>query len=165
MTRAVLAVLVLSSCGAVSFDVDQDLQEQTVQGSTLPVALMTLLPNAFKLTIDINAAVAAHGTGPAKSATLKSLSLAITPHSAPMGNFDFLQSAHLFVSASGQPMVEVANITSVPKGATALDFTIIPNVDLLPYIQAGANITATATGNQPSMDTSFDGHVTVTVHI
>jgi hypothetical protein len=46
-----------------------------------------------------------------------------------------------------------------------LTFTITPDVDLLPYIQAGADISATATGTQPAMDTSFDGHVTVTVHI
>jgi hypothetical protein len=61
--------------------------------------------------------------------------------------------------------VEVANSAPVPRGATTLDFNIVPNVNLLPYINAGATISATATGTQPAQDTSFDGHVVVTVKI
>jgi hypothetical protein len=161
----VLPLALLFSCGAVSFDVDQDLAQQTVPGSPLGGLLGSFVANPFKLNIDINSEVQKRGTGPAKSAQLKSLSLAITPHSAPVGNFDFLTEAHLFVEGNGVAKVEVANITSVPKGATTLDFNITPNVDLLPYINAGGDITATASGTQPAMDTSFDGHITVTVKI
>jgi hypothetical protein len=161
-----LPLALLFSCGNLaSFDVDQDLQQQTVPGSPLGGLLGTFVANPFKFTIDINAEVQKRGTGPAHSAQLKSLSLAITPHSAPVGNFDFLTEAHLFVEGNGVAKVEVANITSVPKGATTLDFTITPNVDLLPYINAGGDISATASGTQPAQDTSFDGHITVTVKI
>jgi hypothetical protein len=127
--------------------------------------LGTFLSSPFKFSIDINAEVAKHGTGPATSAALESLSLSITPHNAPTGNFDFLQEVHLFVEADGLAKLEIANVIMVPKGSVIINFTILPSINLLPYIQAGANISATAVGTQPSQDTSFDGHVTVLVHI
>ena len=37
----------------------------------------------------------------------------------------------------------------------------MPDVELLPYINAGAQITATATGTQPSSDFSYDGSIRV----
>jgi hypothetical protein len=161
----VLPLALFFSCGAVSFDVQQDLQQETVSGNPLGGLLGSFVANPFKFTIDINAEVQKRGTGPAHSAQLKSLSLAITPHSAPVGNFDFLTEVHLFVEGTGLSKVEVANVTSVPKGATTLDFNITPNVDLLPYINAGGDISATASGTQPAQDTSFDGSLTVTVKI
>ncbi len=72
---------------------------------------------------------------------------------------------HLFVLGTGLTQAEVANLDPVPKGQTTLSFNIVPGVDLLPYINAGATITATATGTQPTQDTSFDGHVQVEVRI
>jgi hypothetical protein len=165
--RRALLLLSLSavSCGTVSFDVDQDLDMQTVAGSPLGGVLGTFVANPFKLNINISAEVARRGTGPATGAQLKALSLSITPHTAPNGNFDFLSEVHLFVEGAGLPKVEIASSAPVPKGATTLDFTIVPNVNLLPYINAGATISATAMGTQPAHDTSFDGHVTVTVKI
>jgi hypothetical protein len=164
--RFLLLLPLLSACGAVKFNVDQDLAQETVQGSPLGGVLpQSFLPNPFKLTIDIKAEVAKRGTGPAQKAFLRSLTLAITPHDAPQGNFDFLSEVHLFVEGVGVTKAEVAKLQPVPKSATKLDFTLVPDVDLLPYINAGATITATATGNQPNMDTSFDGHVTVEVDI
>jgi hypothetical protein len=165
MWRALIpAIVLLCCCGNVSFDVDQDLPTETVQGGLLGM-LGTLLPTPFNFTINLQQQEQMHGTGPAKSAQLTSLTMAITPHDMPVGDFSFLQEAHLFVSASGLAKVEIANITSVPSKATTLSFNIVPNVDLVPYIQAGADISATASGSQPPQDTSFDGHLTVTVHI
>jgi hypothetical protein len=129
------------------------------------VMLPSFLPNPLKLNIDIKSEVAKRGTGPAKQAFLKVLTLSIVPHTAPKGNFDFLSEVHLFVEGPGLTKAEVANMTSVPKSATTLNFNIVPNVDLLPYINAGATITASATATEPAMDTTFDGHVTVEVDI
>jgi hypothetical protein len=163
--RALFLLPLLTACGAVHFDVDQDLDQSTVTGSVLGGVLPALLPNPLKLNIDIKAEVAKRGTGPAKKALLKSLTLSITPHDAPVGNFDFLDEVHLFVEAPSIDKAEVAKLAPVPKSATKLDFTIVEGVDLLPYVNAGATISATATGTQPRMDTSFDGHVTVEVDI
>ena len=43
--------------------------------------------------------------------------------------------------------------------------SIVPKIDLLPYINAGANISATATDTSPSQTVTYDGNVTVTIHI
>jgi hypothetical protein len=160
-----LLVPLLASCGAVKFDVEQDLAAQSVPGSVLGGVLPSFLPNPAKLNIDIQAEVAKRGTGPAKAAYLKSLTLAITPHDAPSGNFDFISEVHLSVEAPGVEKKEIARLIAVPKSTVKLTFDIVPDVDLLPYIAAGATISATASGTQPRMDTTFDGHVDVEVRI
>jgi hypothetical protein len=68
-------------------------------------------------------------------------------------------------NSSSLPKVEIANLKPVPKGQTTIDLTIVPGIDLLPYINAGAKISATASGHQPTQDTSYDGTVVVTIHI
>lgn len=165
---AIALAALQAGCGALSFDVDQNLPEQTVPGSPLGGLLPSFIPNPIPLQIDLQAAEKAHGTGPASHAYLSALTLAATPHSNPSGNFDFLDEVHIFVSAQNGgslPRVEIATLKPVPKGQTQVTFTIVPNVDLLPYINAGAQIDSTASGRQPSMDFTFDGHLVVTVKI
>jgi hypothetical protein len=161
---AIAAVLSLAGCGAIGFDVSQDIPQQTVQGSPLGALLPSSLLS-FPLTIDVKQAEAAHGTGPATSANLKSIVFTALPHDMPMGNFDFVDEIHIFVAASNLPMVEIANEKPVPKSLTTLPLTVVPNVDLLPYINAGATISASASGHEPSQDFSFDGSVTITIRI
>jgi hypothetical protein len=163
--RLLLLLPLLTACGAVHFDVDSDLDATTVNGSPLGGVLPSFLPNPVKLNVDLKAEVAKRGTGPAKAAFLKALTLSITPHDAPQGNFDFIDSVHLFVEASGVTKAEVAKLDPVPRSQTKLTFDLIDGVDLLPYINAGAEITATAMGSAPSMTTTFDGHVTIDVRI
>ncbi len=154
----------LTSCGAVSFGVEQDLGRQDIQGSLLGGVLPSFLPNPAKFTIDLKAEVAKRGTGPARSAFLKSLTLNISP-STPEANFDFLQEVHLFTEGAGLERVEIAKLQPVPRGVKSLSFEIVPNVDLLPYVNAGATLSATATATQPGKDTSFDGKVAVEVRL
>jgi hypothetical protein len=53
----------------------------------------------------------------------------------------------------------------VPKGQKTISIPPTPGVDLLPYIKAGANISASGSGHLPSQTTTYNGHVTVTVHV
>lgn len=166
--RGLLAVALLSSgCGLIAFDVDQDLPQQTVAGS----ALGGLLPGtllATPLQVDFKSETEKRNTGPATSANLKLLRFQLTPHDAPMGNFDFLDEVHVFIDAPSNaslPKREIASLAPVPKGQTTIVLDVAPGVDLLPYGNAGAEITASATGHQPQMDVTFDGHVTITIHI
>src|SRR5690242_10632556 len=102
MVRALWLLPLICSCGAVSFNVEADLAEQSVPGSPLGGLLPSFLPNPARLNVDIKAEVAKRGTGPAKAAFLKSLSLSITPHDAPNGrNFNFISEVHLFVEGPG----------------------------------------------------------------
>ena len=75
--RLVLAAIVSIGslgCGLASFDVSQNIPEQTVPGSPLGALLPASL-FAIPMNIDIQSETAARGTGPASSATLKSVSL------------------------------------------------------------------------------------------
>ena len=169
-TLALAVALAATGCGAISFDVSQAVPEQQVPGSPLGGLLPSFLPQPFPVTIDVQQETQKRSTGPASSANLKQVEFQITPHDAPRGNFDFVDEIHIFVapsssSGSSLPMVEIANLKPVPKGQTKIDLTIVRGVDLLPYINAGASISATASGHQPAETVTYDGTVVVTVHI
>lgn len=159
------ALALLTSCGAIRFDLDQPISEQRVPGNLLGGVLPNFFPNPFKLTIDVQAETEKRGTGPATAAFLKSLDLNATPAGNPSGTFDFLDEVHVFVEAPGQPKVEVATLKPVPKGQTSVSFAIAPDVNLLPYINAGATMSTTATGTQPAKDFTFDGKAVFEVRI
>jgi hypothetical protein len=166
----VLAAAALASgCGAIGFDVSQSVPEQQVPGSPLGGLLPSFLPQPFPITIDIKQETAKRSTGPASSANLKQVEFEMTPHGQSSSTFDFVDEIHIFVAPSSAgsslPMVEIANLKPVPKGQTKIDLTIVPGIDLLPYINAGASISATASGHQPAQTVTYDGTVVVTVHI
>lgn len=163
-----LLLLALAGCGGIPFDVGQDLPEQRVPGSPIGGLLPSFIPTPIPLTIDLRAETQKRSTGPARSATLKELTLTATPRAMPSGTFDFLTEVRIYVAARGDsslPRVEIARLQPVPTGQTTVTFTIVPGVDLLPYVNAGAEITATATGTQPRQDFSYVGHIEITVRI
>jgi hypothetical protein len=150
-----------SGCGLVSFDVSQDIPAQTVPGSPLG-ALLPVSLFAIPLNIDIRSEAAAHGTGPASSVTLSSVSLTVM---SPSGaTFDFVDSIVINISGPGLSEVEIGRLQPVP-GTASISIPPAGGVDLLPYINAGATITAKASGHMPASDTTFVGTVVVTVHV
>lgn len=158
----------LSGCGAIAFDLEQAIPEQTVQGSPLGGLLPSFLPTPFKMTLDVSAETQKRSTGPATSAGLKAISFSATPHGTATGNFDFVEEIHIFISTTGNsslPRVEIATLKPVPKGLKTLDLVVVPGIDLLPYINAGAEVSAQASGTQPIMSFTFDGRVVVTIRI
>lgn len=162
LALAAPALLSGAGCGLIKFDVAQDIPAQTVPGSPLG----DLLPSSLfsiPLNIDLNSAVQSHGTGPAKSANLKSLTFSITMPAG--GNFDFMDSITITIAADGLPDQVVAALPSVPRGAGSISIPPTPNVDLLPYIQAGARITGSGSGRLPAQDTTYVGKVIITVHV
>jgi hypothetical protein len=156
------AALLFGGCGLVSFDVSQDIPAQTITGSPLGALLPASL-FAIPMNVDLSSATASHGTGPASSVTLSSLTLTVT---APAGGtFDFVDSISIDLSASGLPDTEIAKLAPVPRGKNSISIPPTPGVDLLPYINAGATIKASASGHLPAQDTTFVGKVVVTVHV
>jgi hypothetical protein len=157
-------VLLATGCGIIPFDVDQDIPEQRIAGNPLGGILPAFLSAPIPLNIDLKAETQKRDTGPAKSANLKALRFRATS----TGNFDFLDEIHIYVDSQNQPSLprkEIARLSPVPKGQTTIELQVIDGVDLLPYINAGAEISAMASGHQPAMDFTYDGHVTITVHI
>jgi hypothetical protein len=157
-----LSALGAAGCGLLAFDVGQDIPAQTVPGSPIGALLPASL-FSIPMNVDIQSETAARGTGPARSATLSSLTLAT--HSS--ATFEFLSSIAISISASGGanlPQKEIARLQPVPATST-IAIPATPGVDLLPYIKQGATITATASGHMPASDVSFDGRVVITVHL
>lgn len=167
--RLALALLVATAgCGLVNFDVEQPIAEQQIAGSPLGGVLPQLFPQAFPITINVKSETDARGTGPATNAQLKSLTLFITPKDAPKANFDFVNEIRVFVESPSDKTLakkEIATATAVRKGTTVLEFTIAPEVNLLPYINAGADISTTASGTQPSSRVTFAGNVVIKISI
>jgi hypothetical protein len=164
-----LSLLLCVGCGGLRFDVGQDLPEQRVAGSPLGGLLSGVLPGvAIPLNIDVRAETEKRNTGPARHVYMKSLTLRTTPAAMPSGTFDFLDEIRLFVGprqGGSLPQSEVGRLVPVPKGQTRIEVPPLPDVDLLPYLNAGAQITATARGSQPPKDITFDGRIEVTIVI
>jgi hypothetical protein len=158
------AVLSFAGCSLLDFDASQDIPPQTVPGSPIGAVLPASL-FSIPMNIDLQSETAGHGTGPASSVTLKSITLTI---SSPSGaTFDFVDSISIVIFSSGHSELlkkEIARLQPVP-GTTSISIPPTPGVDLLPYINAGATITASASGHMPSVDTTFGGTVVVTIHI
>src|SRR5689334_7158195 len=98
----VMIALSLAGCGALGFDVDQDLPEQRVPGSPLGGLLPSFLPTPLPLNIDLKSETQKRSTGPATAAYLKALSFSITPHDHPATNFDFVDEIHISIASPSQ---------------------------------------------------------------
>lgn len=165
MYKVILSALLLCGCG-LPFTIGQDVPEQTVPADPNPLPI-PVGQEFFRipLTIDLQSEIENRKTGPAKSVLLRSLTLAATRNS---GNFDFLDEVHIFIAPSqgtALPEVEIATLNPVPRGVTNVSFTIVPDVELLPYIQQGARVISRVTGRYPQQQFTFDGHLRVTIYI
>jgi hypothetical protein len=164
-----LAALSSAGCGIISFDIDQDIPPSIIYGDPNNTAILAAGGTPQPLVLDIQAETQARHTGPASSAHLKSLSFTITDPSMPPDNtFKFATEVHIYLipqnPSSSLSTIEIANLKPVPPN-TRIDMIPIPGVDILPYANEGADITASASGYFPSVDTTYVGHVTVTVKI
>src|SRR5687767_8779782 len=72
------ACVFLFGCGALQFDVGQELPEQTLQGSVLGGVLPSFVPDPIRLDIDVKAETQRRNTGPATKVQLKSMKLQVT---------------------------------------------------------------------------------------
>lgn len=173
MRRAELGLLVVlfstvtvgaAGCGAISFDVSQDIPATMIFGD--PNSMPVVAGSDAPLTLDIQAETDQRHTGPASAAYLKDLSFTITIPQG--GGFYFVSAVTIYLTpknpASRLPIVKIAESSPIPD-ANTIHITPIPGVDMLPYSNEGATIDATAAGRFPTEDTTYVGHVVVTVKI
>lgn len=160
---ALAACVTVMGCGAVGFDVEQKLPEQRVSGSAFGGLLPSFVPQQ-RLSVDLKQETAKRNTGPATAAYLKSLTFTVTNAS---GNFDFLESAVVSIAApsASLPKQNIAVIQDVVKGSTTVKFAVDPSVNLLPFINAGAEVSAGGEGSQPTKDVTFDGLLVIDVRL
>jgi hypothetical protein len=155
-----LALLSQAGCGLVGFDVEEKIPEQQVPGS--PLGGLLPLSFAFPLSIDLESQTKAQGTGPARSASLKTLELSIL---APEGTtFEFLDTIRIDISAEGIEARTIARLDDVPSQAR-ISLTVVSDVDLLPFIRKGALLKATATGRVPQQTVRFEGRVVIHIRV
>lgn len=173
-TLAILALGLAACEGALDFDLEQPIPENTAPGNSTACLASDLLTTPFfqpfALNLDVIAATAAQDTGPAGRVELKSMGLSITATKRPgadVDNFDFLQKIEIFVESkkAGSALVrkKVAALDPVPKGQTEIAIVPVAGEDLLPYINEGANVTASVTATSPCDEESFNGKVVVRV--
>ncbi len=170
LTLALTTCAFAQGCGLAQFPLGYDIGEQVVPGSPLgPVLGGTLVD--VPINIDLSAATAARGTGPAQHVYLTDLTLAVTTTDEPAGDTDdlsFISTIQIFVessqSGSALPRVRVAHLDSVPAGARSISLQT-DGVDLIGYVREGARLTASATGHAPPDDVSYDGHLDLAVQV
>jgi hypothetical protein len=160
----VVAAGAAAGCGNIAFDVDQDIPATTIFGD--PTGGVLSATGAQELTLDIRAETESRHTGPASAAYLKELTFTVTQPAN--GTFYFASQVSIYLTpknpASALQSVKIANLDPVPA-ETTIRLVPIPGVNMLPYSEEGANITATATGFFPTEDTTYVGHVVVEVRI
>src|SRR5262245_23278423 len=124
-------------CGAISFDISQDIPATTITGD--PNSMPLVGNAAAPLTLDILAETQQRHTGPASSAHLKDLTFTITVPQG--GTFYFARGVSIFLvpinPMSRLPSVEIANLAPIPNTNT-IHVTPVPGVDMLPYANEGS---------------------------
>lgn len=155
-------IVLLAGCGVTNFDVEQDIEEQTIPGSALPDVLGQFFE--FPLELDIRAEIEAMETGPINAVYLKALTLTITDTALLGGDrddWDFVRSIDVFIASTADgsdlPMVEVATVTN-PGAVQVMTFVPVGGLNLLPYVNEGSAMTADADADAPPDDVTYIGN-------
>ena len=163
-----ILLTVLTACSIADFDVDQNVPEQHVPGSSIPGPLAALFP--VPINLDIESKIKAQNTGPIDGITLSSLTLTITATDRPASDVDdwaFVENIDVFVEStragSTLPKVKIASI-SRPGAVQTMSFDVESAVNLKPYVEEGSQVDSTGSGTAPSDDVSYDGKAVFTVH-
>ena len=165
---AVTALLLLGAgavagCGLVSFDTTVNIAPSTVPGNPAAAANLPTVVTTTEIAIDKNNLPS--NTDLADSVKLSSLTLQVT---APEGaTLDFLSGVTLTIVAPADSHLPPRQIAAGAPEAGAGHVTLKPtaDVDLLPYIKAGAVVRAVGTGRPPAIDTTVAGKAVLTVSV
>jgi hypothetical protein len=155
------ALSAFAGCGTISFDIEESIPATELPGDPTAVDVQ-VSTDPTPLMLDIDAETERQRTGPASSARLKSLTFTIRKPAG--GTFYFAREVKIFMVSAGLREVEIANLSPIPDTPT-INLKPVPGVELLPYARAGARIRASATGNLPREDTTYDGRVVINVKI
>ena len=160
MTKLLIAALglaLLAACDIADFDTTREIPSETI-----PAAPVSLDTGVQSLDIPLDQTVAPTSTSIVNAVYLDELELVATS-----GDWGFLQSMDVYISStlkgSTLPKVVAASVSN-PGPIQRLEFVPTPNINLVPYVNEGAELTATATGTPPTQEVIFDGEYTLHVH-
>jgi len=170
---SVVAVLfgLTAGCQPSNFEMTLDLPERR-QSANPAGAITTFLPTPFVFVVNLTDEAKIRNANPPRQAFLKDLSFSITSTARPVGDidtFDYLNTAEFFVEPTRPGSVlEKVKVAIVPskQGPTGEFWpSLVSNVNLLPLLQEGAHLTATATGVTPPDDVSYSGKIVLSVDV
>ena len=174
LLSVVLCAPLIAACGDDfgSFVVERDLPEQRIEGSLIGGLVGDFFEVPIPINIDLESEIAAQNAGPARSAELERITLEVTATGVGTGDeddFAFVDRVEIYVASTDADTtlgrVLVASVSDVVEGTTTLDFDVSYDVDLLPYIEEGAQFTSESEGQQPSDDVTFEGAFAVRIHV
>jgi hypothetical protein len=165
-------VALASGCAPIGFEISQTLDEQRVMGDPIANAAGQILPAGTLAPITLSVDLAAESNRrrvPIGRVFLKSLSFDITSTAEPVGDsddFSFIRTMNIYLECTGAgctlPRVLVATVSN-PGTIRTLPFAIVPNVNVKPYIDAGARVVLEADAIAPPDDTTFNGTIVLRV--
>ena len=165
-----LAGLFGSGCQPEAFDVTLTIPEQRQPGGS--GMIQTFVPTQWVIVVSLADEAKIRGTNPPKKAFVKDFSFAITSTSRPVGDvdtFDYLNTAEFFLepTRAGSQLLKlkIADIPSKEGPAGEIYPRLISDLDILPLLNEGARLTATATGTLPPDDVSYGGKFVVGVQV
>jgi hypothetical protein len=174
--KTLLCASLLLSLGTVgcqpsSFELTLDLTEQR-QNAQPAGAISTLLPTPFVFAVNLADEAKIRGANPPRQVFLKEFSLVISSTTRPAGDvdtFDYLNTAEFFIEptrvGSVLQKVKVADIPAKEGPTGEMWPRLIANLNLLPLLTEGAQLTSTATGTTPGDDVSYTGKVVLSVDV
>ncbi|HEX3696545.1 MAG TPA: hypothetical protein VH374_14275 [Polyangia bacterium] len=158
------AVGAVDGCGLISFDTTVDIAPQVVPGN--PAAAAAGVPATVVMSqIALNSSDLPGDAGLADSVKLNHLTLTVT---APAdATLDFLTELTLTVVAPSSSTLLTRQLAAgaPAKGARQMTLKATSDVDLLPYVSAGAFVQAVGTGTSPTVDTTVAGQAVLTVSL
>jgi hypothetical protein len=160
-----------AGCAPIGFDLSRALDEQRITGDPVANAAGQLLPAGAiapqSVTVDLTAEGASRNI-PIGRVFIKSMSFAITGTGEAAGDtddFSFFRSVRMFLECTNScslPRVEVASASN-PGAVRSLAFTVTPNVNVKPYLDAGSRVVIEADAIPPADDTTFNGQIVLRV--
>ncbi len=127
MIRIAALALIATGCGA-----SLGSKDVTVTDTTRVTAAATF---ASLGASGVGAAFTREGVDPAHIAKARLLSFSLTCTTAGK-DLSFFQTGKLSIQTSAADKTEIANATSFPAGQPKVDFAVVPDVDLKPFVTA-----------------------------
>lgn len=126
MLRFALAAALLGGCGARIGSKDVDVVQTTRVSSQSSVAALS--------GGSVNAAFSQQGVDPTHIASARLVAFTLTAPGG--GDLSFFQSGTLAIKTSEADKTVIATVDAFPAGQSSVPFTIVPDVELKPFVTA-----------------------------
>ena len=161
-----LTATALGCNGVITFTIDEESGEQTVEGSSNPLDSFIPFDSPFSFNVNLEQQLEKRDAKGAKEVRLETLDLVVTDtemQGDDTDNFDFLDSITFYVDADGLERRKLAWRDSVPEGKQRLSMQVDDSIDLKPYVEKGMTLETDAEASPPEDDTSIKGEITIWV--